>query len=117
MFLSVVILGGFTTETHAMAHLITTDTPDDYLHHFRDATATSPQPAQRNRWLVAARSISPTVKMTAVKLDRADLCSTVMRDRETIDSELRLLAAVRRVAAEYDRRLSPAAATLTPIRH
>jgi len=33
MFLSVVILGGFTTETHAMAHHITTDTPDDYLHH------------------------------------------------------------------------------------
>ena len=33
MFLSVVILGGFTTETHAMAHHITTGTPDDYLHH------------------------------------------------------------------------------------
>jgi hypothetical protein len=33
MLLSVVILGSFTTETHAMAHHITTDTPDDYLHH------------------------------------------------------------------------------------
>ena len=33
MFLSVVILGSFTTETHAMAHLITTDTPNGYLHH------------------------------------------------------------------------------------
>jgi hypothetical protein len=33
MVLSVVILGGFTTETHAMAHLITADTPNGYLHH------------------------------------------------------------------------------------
>ena len=33
MFLSVVILGGFTTETHAMAHSISADTPDSYLHH------------------------------------------------------------------------------------
>jgi len=33
MFLSVVILGGFTTETHAMAHSISADTPNSYLHH------------------------------------------------------------------------------------
>jgi hypothetical protein len=40
MLLSVVILGSFTTETHAMAHHITTDTPDDYLHHL---TGRNPQ--------------------------------------------------------------------------
>lgn len=38
MFLSVVILGRFTTETHAMAHSITADTPDRYLHHIRGRT-------------------------------------------------------------------------------
>ena len=42
MFLSVVILGGFTTEAHAMAHLITTDRPDDYSHHQTDATRRAP---------------------------------------------------------------------------
>ena len=35
MFLSVVILGGFTTETHAMAHSISADTPNRYLHHVK----------------------------------------------------------------------------------
>ena len=35
MFLSVVILGGFTTETHAMAHSISADTPNCYLHHVK----------------------------------------------------------------------------------
>ena len=38
MFLSVVILGRFTTETHAMARSITADTPDRYLHHTRGRT-------------------------------------------------------------------------------
>lgn len=33
MFLSVVILGRFTTETHAMALYIGADTPHTYLHH------------------------------------------------------------------------------------
>lgn len=33
MFLSVVILGRFTTETHAMALYIGTDTPHTHLHH------------------------------------------------------------------------------------
>jgi hypothetical protein len=35
MFLSVVILGGFTTETHAMVHSISADTPNCYLHHVK----------------------------------------------------------------------------------
>ena len=42
MFLSVVILGGFTTEAHAMAHLITIDRPGDYSHHQTDATRRGP---------------------------------------------------------------------------
>lgn len=33
MFLSVVILSRFTTETHAMALYIGTDTPHTHLHH------------------------------------------------------------------------------------
>jgi len=42
MFLSVVILGGFTTEAHSMAHLITIDRPGDYSHHQTDATRRGP---------------------------------------------------------------------------
>jgi hypothetical protein len=42
MFLSVVILGGFTTEARAMAHLITTDRPDDYSPTRRTQPAAVP---------------------------------------------------------------------------
>jgi hypothetical protein len=37
-----VILGRFTTETHAMARSITADTPDRYLHHTRGRTQRLP---------------------------------------------------------------------------
>lgn len=52
MFLSVVILGGFTTETHAMAHLITTDTPDDYLHHLTGRNRTAGTQGNGGRHIV-----------------------------------------------------------------
>ena len=51
MFLSVVILGRFTTETHAMALYIGTDTPHTHLHHVTGRNQlTSPYPLVPRPW-------------------------------------------------------------------
>jgi len=82
MFLSVVILGCFITETHAVAHLITADTPDAYLHHLTGRSR--PQPDHRKRFEAQAPQ---TIGWTLVTLaDLAELlkitAAAVLTERE-----------------------------------